>query len=147
MARKKCARPGCRRNVKSPTASYCADPACERARARARRRKADQGARAKRAEPVQTEEQQDTPAGPAGGATFVATLEELTAAGRVHTAAGQQALKIASRIDYSGEDSGSSLAALGKQHLAALAEALRDLQVADDPLDELAVRRAAYAAG
>lgn len=78
------------------------------------------------------------------GGVFSATLEELTAAGRVHTPAGQQALRLASRIDFSGEDSGASLAALGRQHLAALAEALRDVQPVADPVDELAARRAAY---
>lgn len=130
MAAKKCKATGCRRTVKSPRALYCDDPKCLRARARARTRQA----RAPRApEP-------EEPTRPAGG-VFSATLNELTEKGRVHTPAAQNALALAVRIDNGADDSGSSIAALSKQHLAALAEALRDVDVEGDAIDELQARR------
>ena len=148
MATKTCAAPGCRRKVKSETASYCADPGCERARARARRRLADQRARAAKqaAAPASEPAPDDTPVRPAGG-VFSATLAELKAAGRVHTSAGQNAIALAVRIDNGAEDSGSSIAALSRQHLAALAEALKNLDVVEDPVDEITARRLKRAAG
>jgi len=130
------------REVKGPRARFCADRECERVRARTRKRGSRRAARGEKVEPP-APEGKEVPA-PAQN-VFTATLEELTLAGRVHTAAGQQALKLATRIDYSPTDTGSSFAALGKQHLAALEAATRDVQVADDPVDELAQRRAAHA--
>lgn len=141
MARaKKCA--GCgTRPVKGPRARFCDDVECERKRARERRRKADQAARDRAAaergnEPAEV----DDGARPAGG-VYSSTLHALTEAQRMHTPAGQQALALADRIDRGASDTGSSLAALGKQHLAALAEATRDLAEVGDPLDELRARR------
>ena len=130
-----------KRSVKGPRARFCDATECQRARARDRRRKADLEARRRRAEETPAEEGAPTPA----GGVFASTLFALQQAGRVHTPAGQQALTLATRLDNGAEDSGSSLAALGKQHLAALGEALRDLEVVDDPADELAARRAAHA--
>lgn len=130
-----------RRPPKSDRADFCDDSGCERARARARRRKFDQGKRAAAAAP--TAEVQDPEPSASTGGVFAATLEELTAAGRVHSPAGQQALRLATRIDFSGEDSGSSLAALGKQHLAALGEALKGVGASEDPVDEFTARRRA----
>lgn len=143
MARKKCARKGCRRSVKSETALYCADPACERARARARRQKADRAARGE-APPAPPSE--DSAGRPAGG-VFAATLVELEKAGRVNTPAGQSALALATRIDHSAEDSGSSVAQLSKQHLAALEVAMRGADERDDSIDELRARREKRARG
>lgn len=141
MARAKKCEACKKRAVKGPRASFCAAPECERARARARRRKADLEARQRRAD--DTRKAEEAPPTPAGG-VFASTLFALQQAGRVHTPAAQQALTLATRLDNGAEDSGSSLAALGKQHLAALAEALRDLEAVDDPADELAQRRAAH---
>jgi hypothetical protein len=79
---------------------------------------------------------------------FAATLTELTAAGRVHTPAAQVALALAVRIDDGASDTGSSLAALSRQQLLALSEALRGVEAATvDPLDELRRRREAREAG
>ena len=69
-----------------------------------------------------------------------ATLNELTAAGRAATSTGTAALALAARID-SGLDTGSALAALVKQHVLTMADALRGAQVAASPLDELRRRR------
>lgn len=126
MSGKTCKREGCRKKPKSPRAQYCADPACERARARARRQESDQKGRA---ETGQSEE-----SAPAGG-VFSATLTALTDAGRVATPAGQIALALATRIDHGATDSGSSIAQLSKQHLATLEVALDNLATADDPVD------------
>ena len=83
---------------------------------------------------------------PAGG-VFSATLTALMEAGRVHSPAGQNALALATRIDGGATDTGSSIAALSKQHLAAIAEALRDTEVVKaDSIDELRRRREARGA-
>lgn len=140
MAAKTCKREGCRKKPKSPRAQYCADPGCERARARARRQDSDQKAR------EAAREEQPVDDRPAGG-VFSATLTALTEAGRVATPAGQNALALATRIDHGAEDSGSSIAALSKQHLAALEEALKNLATAADPVDEFTRRRESRAGG
>ncbi len=77
----------------------------------------------------------------APGAVYASTLVALTEAGRVHAPAGQNALALAVRIDGGALDTGSSVAALSKQHLAALAEALRGANVVADGVDELRARR------
>lgn len=133
MATKTCKREGCRRKTKSDRAQYCDDPGCGRARARARRQESNRKQGADAADASDGER-------PAGG-VFSATLTALTDAGRVATPAGQNALALASRIDHGAEDSGSSIAALSKQHLAALDEALKDLASAGDPVDEFTRRR------
>ena len=144
MAREKKCEACKKRSVKGPRARFCDATECERARARARRRRADQAKRQRVGGDDLREAAEETSGSPAGG-VFSSTLVSLQEAGRVHTPAGQQALALATRIDNGAEDSGSSLAALGKQHLAALAEALRDLEVLGDPADEVAARRAAHA--
>lgn len=142
MAARKCERKGCSNPPKSERAKFCAAVECERARARARRRTADQKQRTRATETLDEGAVGGDSLRPGGG-VFAATLEELTAGGRVHTAAGQQALKLATRIDYSGEDTGSSVAALGRQHLATLAEALKGAGATADPVDEFTERRRA----
>lgn len=78
---------------------------------------------------------------------FSATLTALADAGRVHSPAGQNALALATRIDGGATDTGSSIAALSKQHLAAMSEALRDTEGAKaDSVDELRKRREARSA-
>ena len=74
------------------------------------------------------------------------TREVLEAAERLRTPAGVGALTLAAKLDM-GTDTGSALAALQKQHMAALEEALRDAKVAASPLDELRARREARLAG
>jgi hypothetical protein len=70
---------------------------------------------------------------------------DLKAAGRLETAAGQQALILAGRLGWP-MDSGSSQAALSRALTEVLAVAL-DGAAAADPLDELRARRAAKSAG
>lgn len=75
-----------------------------------------------------------------------ATRRELRAAGRLETAAGMSAVKLAEKLD-TGRDTGSAMAALSKQHLTALAEALRGVTLVSSPLDELRARREARLGG
>lgn len=139
MAKRSCKRDGCRNEPKTSRAQYCDDLECERARARLRRRVSNR---------KQAEEQlpDDVPEGAGAGGVFSATLSALTTAGRVATPAGQNALALATRIDHGATDSGSSIAALSKQHLAALDEALKNLEQVGDPIDELGARRRARSA-
>ena len=71
-----------------------------------------------------------------------ATVDELAAAGRLGTVAGQVAVVLARRLDEPDRDTGAGVAAVSKQFAAAWAAALRD---ADgnraDPVDELRARR------
>lgn len=134
-----CERDGCSNPKKSPRAKWCDDLACERVRVRDRVRKTRSGGRSEVVEPVEDDR-------PAGG-VFSATLTALMDAGRVHSPAGQNALALATRIDGGATDTGSSIAALSKQHLAAMAEALRDVEAAKaDSVDELRRRREARSA-
>lgn len=69
-----------------------------------------------------------------------ATRQALEEADRLSSAAGVNALLLAAKLDAGG-DTGSAMAALSKQHLAALDEALKGARVASNPLDELRERR------
>jgi hypothetical protein len=82
----------------------------------------------------------EAPAADASGLVYGATRSELEAADRLSTSLGAKALALAARID-SGQDTGSALAALVKQHDATMAEAVKGAQVAASPLDELRRRR------
>lgn len=75
-----------------------------------------------------------------------ATRRELEAAGRLDTALGQAAMRLAGRM-HSEFDTGSALAALSKELRAVMAETLKDATPHSDSLDELAARRAKKAAG
>jgi hypothetical protein len=75
-----------------------------------------------------------------------AVAAELEAAGRLDTALGRQALRLAQRM-HSEFDTGSAIAALSKELRATMAEALKDATPVADPLDELAARRSRKAAG
>lgn len=78
---------------------------------------------------------------PAEGSLTAATLAELTEADRLNSSLGQAALLLARRLDGGGMDTGSSVAALVREHRATLADAVKDAKVAADPLDQLARRR------
>jgi hypothetical protein len=69
------------------------------------------------------------------------TRQALAEVGRESTPAGVSALLLAAKLDLGG-DTGSAMAALAKQHLAALEESLRGVPRADDRVDELRARRA-----
>lgn len=78
---------------------------------------------------------------------LAATLAELVAAGQERSAAGQSALRLAERMDAGSNDTGSSYAALAREHAARVEAAVAVGHRAGDPLDELATRRAARVAG
>jgi hypothetical protein len=80
-------------------------------------------------------------------ALWSATLAELSAAGRVNSAAGQAVLVLARRIDASDGETGAGLAALVKQHGATLADAVKGRRAVVNPLDELRLARERRAAG
>lgn len=71
-----------------------------------------------------------------------AVLDELQAAGRLQSSAGQAAVALARRID-DGAESSAGLAALTREMRAAMAEALSRAEATGDALDELRARREA----
>jgi hypothetical protein len=75
-----------------------------------------------------------------------AVKADLEAAGRLETALGRQALRLAERMG-SAFDTGSAIAALSRELRAVMAEALSGGEKAGDSLDELAARRVKKAAG
>ena len=75
------------------------------------------------------------------GSVAAATLLELQEAGRLHTPLGQTALAVAHRLDMSQMDTGAGVASLAKQLESTLAAATADVEVADDPIDELKAAR------
>ena len=72
---------------------------------------------------------------------WTATLNELAAAGRTASASGQAALLLARRLDSQMTETGSSVAAMVREHRAALADALKGVRAEANPLDELRARR------
>lgn len=75
------------------------------------------------------------------GGIVEATLRELESADMVGSSLGQAALILAYRLDGGSFDTGSSVAALVREHRVAVAAAVDSGRVAADPLDELAKRR------
>ena len=69
------------------------------------------------------------------------TKAELSAANRLDSALGRDALVLADRLDRSSGETGQALAALVRAHREALTEAVRGARVAADPVDELRARR------
>lgn len=76
-----------------------------------------------------------------GSRVYEVTLRELERAEMVESSLGQAALILASRLDAVTSDTGASLAAVVREHRAALSAAVDAGKVAADPLDELAKRR------
>lgn len=64
---------------------------------------------------------------------YATTLAELSKAGRVETHGGQAALVLAQRIDQGGAETGSALAAMIREHAAAVDRALAG-DNAQDPI-------------
>ena len=124
--------------AKRASAKYCS----EKCKKRAQRRPG--GVTAKVVVPLPAEAPSVSPI---VGGVAAATLAQLEQAGRLDTAVGQTALALARRIDAAGAETGSSLAALARQHMATLAEAVKNAKVAADPLDELRGRRERKLAG
>lgn len=77
---------------------------------------------------------------PAPLSAVAVTRQALEQAERLNTPAGVNALLLAAKLDAGG-DTGSAMAALSKQHLAALAEATKGVKAVADPIDELRRRR------
>ena len=75
------------------------------------------------------------------GALYAATLRELEACEQVESSLGQTALLLARRLDDTPMDTGSSVAALVREHRATLQEAVERGTIAADPLDQLSIRR------
>ena len=112
--------------AKHARATYCSDR-CRKRASRAGGRPRGVGAGKAAAEPSTASE-------PVVGDVAEATQRELAAVGRLDTALGRAAMLAARRLDASSTaDTGASVAALLREHRAALAGAL---SVAD-PLDEL----------
>lgn len=123
--------------AKSKQSQFCKVPECRRTRARARKQRSRGGEVLEL--PARESEPSATPL-----TVEAATLAQLTAADRVESPAGQNALVLARRLDQAMLDrleTGSSVSALSKQHLAVLSEAVKDAKVAADPVDELKERR------
>lgn len=129
---------GCGREFTGPPkARFCSDVECKRARERARKRASRAGSSVRPAQVVVL----PRPALSGVPSAYEATLEVLTSVNRQVTPAGVNALALAARLDSSTSDTGSSLAALSKQHLAALGEALKDAPREADGVDELRQQR------
>lgn len=135
--RKTCAMCPTEFEAKRSAAKYCS----ERCKKRAQRRPG--GTKAAKVLAISAEPPSETPL----GGTAAATAAELERAGRLETALGQAALALAYRIDAGVGETGSSLAALVREHRATLAEAVRDARQKADPLDELRARRERKLAG
>lgn len=76
---------------------------------------------------------------PADGDLVAAVSAELSAAGRLDSALGRQAVRLAQRM---GEfDTGGGVAALSRELRSVMAAALQTAVAMDDPVDELRARR------
>lgn len=90
---------------------------------------------------------QDLDAQAQDGFVTRATRRELTEGDRADTAAGLAALALAHRIDHAERETGSSFAAVVREHRRTLADALRNLIPKGDAVDELKRKREQRAAG
>jgi hypothetical protein len=132
-------------DAKRPSAKYCSEKCKKRAQ---RQPGGVKAAKVVPLPPEATSEPADEPlVPPAGGSVTAATVAKLEAAGRLDSPEGQTALALARRIDAGAAETGSSLAALARQHLATLAEAVKNAAAKADPLDELRARRERKLAG
>jgi hypothetical protein len=113
---------------------YCDRVPCRRKRARVAKRE-------QRRQRVRRANVATLRRAPPGEAVAEAVRQELEAAGKLSTSIGQAALVLARRLDDPQDDTGSSSAALSKQLRTLMAEALEDMKIPNDPLDELRARR------
>lgn len=77
------------------------------------------------------------PEAPSGGEVEATTRAKLEAAELLDDPSGMAALALARRIDRSMLDTGAGVAALVREHRAALADAMTRGKVAADPLERL----------
>ena len=124
---------------RSSRARFCSDKCRSRARYRREVLKQPETLAAPKAKPKRTAKAKPeaVPTGALG-----AVLDELQAAGRLQSSAGQAAVALARRID-DGAESSAGLAALTREMRAAMAEALSRAEATGDALDELRARREA----
>lgn len=126
MNTRECAHCGAEFNATRANAAYCG-PRCKRSAQYARRR----------ASSAPT---------PEVASVTSATRAALQAAGKVDTAAGQVALRMAGLLDVGDERAGAAMAAWARELRAALAEATAGAaSPVADPIDQLKARRAARA--
>lgn len=78
---------------------------------------------------------------PMTGRVAELTERELMSAGRMDTALGAVALALASKLDEPGMDTGSSIAALAREHRSALAAAVDGAVKKSSPLASIKGRR------
>jgi uncharacterized OB-fold protein len=78
---------------------------------------------------------------PDRGLIEAATFAELEAVGQEKTALGALAVMLARRLDGISADTGSSVAAVVREHKKTLSDAIAAGTAAADPLDELTKRR------
>ncbi|HWU47210.1 MAG TPA: hypothetical protein VN133_10685 [Humibacter sp.] len=71
------------------------------------------------------------------------TTAALEQAGMLASPEGQRALFVARRLEAAGMDTGSSIAALIREHAAQLDAAIAKAKIVADPLDELLEKRRA----
>jgi hypothetical protein len=139
--RKVCAVCGSGFETKSPAGKYCGERCKKRAQRGPKLTVVELPVAPPSADaspPAKTDANPNSKDGP----VTAATRKELDEAGRLDTALGQAALFIAQRIDFVGlADTGSGVAALLKEHRTALAEAVKDAETDDDPIE--AIRRSA----
>jgi hypothetical protein len=114
----------------APKARFCQRPECKRMRSTLRKRSERRGA-------VVALPPSDVEA----RSNVEVTRAALVAADRLDSPAGVNALTLAARLDSCGTDTGSAVAALSKQHLAALDAAVSGATRVADPVDELRQRR------
>lgn len=118
---------------KPRNAKYCSAK-CQRAAANQRRRDGGPALESVATPPAEVQPAPPVDASPLAGIV----RKELTAAGRLDTTLGQQALAIAEKMHTAG---GTALAALSKELRTVMAEATKGASAAMDPIDELKLRR------
>lgn len=129
--------------AKRASAHYCS----ARCRKRAQRQRAAGVATALPAKPPRpSPEKSVVQPSPAALPSIGVTLEQVTVAelvkvSRLKTPGGVAAVLLARRLDMAGLETGSSMAAVVREHRASLAAALVNGTVENDPVDELKARR------
>lgn len=136
--------------AKTKRSRFCSRPDCLRDRNRDRNRDRKRTSRSSAPNNVVALPTPPPPPGDGGrdsdegsplGPVATATLAELILAGKENTSIGRAALVLAHQLDYGVKDTGSSKAAVARQHQALMSDVLSGLEKNDNPLDELRARR------
>lgn len=129
---KKCGACGQSYEAKTVRSRFCVRPDCRRKRARAWKHKERTGAVVELRPPAELD---------AGLSVEAAARAELEGAGRLNTTIGRAVLVLARQLDQGDGDTGSSKASVAGKLRELMAEALKDVKRAADPIDEIAERR------